>query len=134
MLVGDNGVGKTCMLIRYAKHMFSSIYIPLMIENSVHDETVDDMPIEVSLFDTRVGEILSIASQASFSKLPQIPALLSRIVISNKCSKTEKMTLNSMPYSCHHPNCFFQNVWKAMFVIHKLVNIPVGYFMHISFA
>ncbi|KNC55557.1 uncharacterized protein AMSG_01820 [Thecamonas trahens ATCC 50062] len=52
VIVGDGSVGKTCLLLRYAKGEFQTAYIPTVFDSTIVDITIDDVDIELSLWDT----------------------------------------------------------------------------------
>ncbi|XVF26903.1 hypothetical protein REPUB_Repub14bG0060400 [Reevesia pubescens] len=50
--VGDSGVGKTCMLIRYTTDKFQAFYHPTMFENFSTDVVVDGSIVKLDFWDT----------------------------------------------------------------------------------
>jgi len=54
--VGEGGVGKTCMYIRYAKGTFPEVYCPTVFENYSADEERDGVYFTLGLWDTAGGE------------------------------------------------------------------------------
>ena len=52
VVVGDGGVGKTCLLLRYAKDEFNAAYVPTVFETMIVDVVVDGVDVELSLWDT----------------------------------------------------------------------------------
>ena len=59
--VGDDAVGKTCLLIVYSKGYFPEVYVPTIFENYVADVPLDEKEtvIEMALWDT-AGSSLSL--------------------------------------------------------------------------
>lgn len=52
VVVGDGAVGKTCLLIRYAKNEYPDGYIPTVFDSYAVSLPVGDDSYELHLFDT----------------------------------------------------------------------------------
>ena len=52
VIVGDGACGKTCLLLTFSKDEFPAVYIPTVFENYVAEMEVDNMQVELALWDT----------------------------------------------------------------------------------
>jgi len=52
VVIGDGAVGKTCLLISYAKKEFPKDYVPTVFDNYVVNLTANTQSIELGLWDT----------------------------------------------------------------------------------
>jgi small GTP-binding protein len=52
VVIGDGAVGKTCLLVVYAKGSFPTEYVPTVFENYKCKVTVSNVEYNVQLWDT----------------------------------------------------------------------------------
>jgi len=102
--VGDGAVGKTSLLIRFAKNEFKEDYIPTVFENFVADITIEGVNHEIGLWDT--------AGQEDYDRLRPLSYPDSHVVI--------------ICFAINHPESL-ENVkekWSPE-VVHYCPNVPI---------
>ncbi|KAH3731925.1 Rho family GTPase Rho1 [Pelomyxa schiedti] len=56
VVVGDPGVGKTCMLVSYSSHMFPDAYNPTIVDNYYVNMMVDRHAVTLAMWDSTGNE------------------------------------------------------------------------------
>jgi len=102
--VGDGAVGKTSLLIRFAKNEFKEDYIPTVFENFVADIKIDGVDHEIGLWDT--------AGQEDYDRLRPLSYPDSHVVI--------------ICFAINHPESL-DNVKEKWWpeVVHYCPNVPI---------
>ena len=79
--VGDGTVGKTCMLMSFAKNEFPEKYVPTVFDNTIALLAVDGTTFELELWDTAGTDLLqNSCSGFSFSQVKKITIDFARLV------------------------------------------------------
>ena len=75
VIVGDEEVGKTCLLIRHVKNAFPDVYVPTVFDNFTVNMMFDKWPTTLSLWDT--------AGKADYDRLMPLSYLQIHTVLSS---------------------------------------------------
>ena len=73
VIVGDEEVGKTCLLIRHTKNAFPDVYVPTVFDNFTVNMMFDKWPTTLSLWDT--------AGKADYDRLRPLSYLQIHIIL-----------------------------------------------------
>jgi small GTP-binding protein len=83
VVIGDGAVGKTCLLVVYAKGTFPTEYVPTVFENYKCKVTIDNTEHNVQLWDTAGQEELVNVRQLSY---PNTDAFLMCFSVADRTS------------------------------------------------
>jgi small GTP-binding protein len=83
VVIGDGAVGKTCLLVVYAKGSFPTEYVPTVFENYKCKVTVNSIEYSVQLWDTAGQEELVNVRQLSY---PNTDVFLMCFAVSERTS------------------------------------------------
>ena len=103
--VGDESIGKTCLLMRYQNKAFPSEYVPTVCETYQIPLKLHDHTVQLSLWDNSVSEAASKLAQLSFPKTDIFLLCFSVVFPESFVNAREKwhpLILRS-PFSPHNP-------------------------------
>ncbi|TRZ00068.1 hypothetical protein DNTS_025732 [Danionella cerebrum] len=91
LLIGDSGVGKTCLIIRFAEDNFNSTYISTIgIDFKVKTIEVEGKKVKLQVWDTAGQERFKTITTAYYRGAMNASAGVSRMVLGNKCDVEAK--------------------------------------------
>uniref|UniRef100_A0A8B9UYF9 small monomeric GTPase n=1 Tax=Anas zonorhyncha TaxID=75864 RepID=A0A8B9UYF9_9AVES len=95
LLIGDSGVGKTCLIIRFAEDNFTSTYISTIgIDFKIRTVEIDGKKIKLQVWDTagqeRFKTITTAYYRGAVGIILNASAGVERLLIGNKCDMESK--------------------------------------------
>ncbi|XP_042640525.1 ras-related protein Rab-13 isoform X2 [Tyto alba] len=91
LLIGDSGVGKTCLIIRFAEDNFTSTYISTIgIDFKIRTVDIDGKKIKLQVWDTAGQERFKTITTAYYRGAVNASAGVERLLIGNKCDMESK--------------------------------------------
>jgi Ras-related C3 botulinum toxin substrate 1 len=140
VVVGDDAVGKTCMLISYTTNAFPTEYIPTVFDNYNTNVIVDGSPVSIGLWDT-AGQsdydrlralsyhgasvfliVFSVVSRTSFERVSSkwVPELQRHcpgtpfVLVGNKTDlRSDSLVLESLREKGEQPVSYQEGIEKA---------------------
>ncbi|XP_062453648.1 ras-related protein Rab-13 isoform X2 [Rhea pennata] len=91
LLIGDSGVGKTCLIIRFAEDNFTSTYISTIgIDFKIRTVEIEGKKIKLQVWDTAGQERFKTITTAYYRGAMNASAGVERLLIGNKCDMESK--------------------------------------------
>ena len=107
VIVGDEEVGKTCLLLKHTKNTFPDVYVPTVFDNFTVNMMFDKWPTTLSLWDT--------AGKADYDRLRPLSYLQIHTVL--------------VCFSVVDPTSFDVSCFKIL----DLESVLIKYAIHYSF-
>lgn len=122
LMIGDSGVGKTCLLLRYANDSFSPTFITTIgIDFKIKNITLDDKKVKLQIWDTAGQErfrtittsyfrgaegillVYDVTDRASFNSIrnwvgqiqQHADVNVSKILVGNKCDMSDDRVIST---------------------------------------
>ncbi|CAF0802357.1 unnamed protein product [Didymodactylos carnosus] len=91
LLIGDSGVGKTCVLLRFCDSAFSTTFISTIgIDFKIRTIDLDGRKIKLQIWDTAGQERFKTITTAYYRGAMHASADVERMLIGNKCDMADK--------------------------------------------
>ncbi|XP_056672401.1 ras-related protein Rab-13 isoform X2 [Monodelphis domestica] len=91
LLIGDSGVGKTCLIIRFAEDNFNSTYISTIgIDFKIRTVDIEGKKIKLQVWDTAGQERFKTITTAYYRGAMNASAGVERLLLGNKCDMEVK--------------------------------------------
>nr|XP_048312122.1 ras-related protein Rab-13 isoform X2 [Myodes glareolus] len=91
LLIGDSGVGKTCLIIRFAEDNFNSTYISTIgIDFKIRTVEIEGKRIKLQVWDTAGQERFKTITTAYYRGAMNASAGVERLLLGNKCDMEAK--------------------------------------------
>ncbi|XP_043311944.1 ras-related protein Rab-13 isoform X2 [Cervus elaphus] len=91
LLIGDSGVGKTCLIIRFAEDNFNNTYISTIgIDFKIRTVDIEGKKIKLQVWDTAGQERFKTITTAYYRGAMNASAGVERLLLGNKCDMEAK--------------------------------------------
>ncbi|XP_069818698.1 ras-related protein Rab-8A isoform X2 [Dendropsophus ebraccatus] len=91
LLIGDSGVGKTCVLFRFSEDAFNSTFISTIgIDFKIRTIELDGKRIKLQIWDTAGQERFRTITTAYYRGAMHASADVEKMILGNKCDVNEK--------------------------------------------
>ncbi|KAI2667978.1 Ras-related protein Rab-8A [Labeo rohita] len=91
LLIGDSGVGKTCVLFRFSEDAFNSTFISTIgIDFKIRTIELDGKKIKLQIWDTAGQERFRTITTAYYRGAMHASADVEKMILGNKCDINEK--------------------------------------------
>ncbi|XP_008853399.1 ras-related protein Rab-13 isoform X2 [Nannospalax galili] len=91
LLIGDSGVGKTCLIIRFAEDNFNSTYISTIgIDFKIRTVDIEGKKIKLQVWDTAGQERFKTITTAYYRGAMNASTGVERLLLGNKCDMEAK--------------------------------------------
>ncbi|XP_041061189.1 ras-related protein Rab-8A isoform X2 [Cetorhinus maximus] len=91
LLIGDSGVGKTCVLFRFSEDAFNTTFISTIgIDFKIRTIELDGKKIKLQIWDTAGQERFRTITTAYYRGAMHASADVEKMILGNKCDVNEK--------------------------------------------
>ncbi|XP_072839968.2 ras-related protein Rab-13 isoform X2 [Pogona vitticeps] len=126
LLIGDSGVGKTCLIIRFAENNFNRTYISTIgIDFKIRTVEIEGKRIKLQVWDTAGQERFKTITTAYYRGAMNASAGVERLLLGNKCDMESKRKVpqeRAEKLSKEHGIRFFETSAKSSVNVEEAFN------------